>query len=261
MTALDHAPSLYDALAPIYDRWQRAGGMTPFSQLTLHKLLPVLGRHVPGPERSFVDIGCGTGDLLLGLARVRPRWRLAGLDGSAAMLGVARGKPGAARIQWVRDPLADPARLTPAFDAAGCFYDTLNHLTDLAQLHVAVRRIAASLTPGGLFVFDTTNELGFDRWWQGNRAWRGRDWSVVVETRYDGGRRLGRAEVTVDDRGLRTVASLTERCFSVAELEAALDSAGLASVAQERWSPFDVDAPGKTWWIRSKSTHRPPVTP
>jgi ubiquinone/menaquinone biosynthesis C-methylase UbiE len=88
--APDLAPSLYDALAPVYDRWQRADGTALFSQLVLHKLLPVLGHQVRGPARSFVDLGCGTGDLLLGGARARPGWRLAGLDGSAGMLAVAR---------------------------------------------------------------------------------------------------------------------------------------------------------------------------
>ena len=72
-------PSLYDALAPVYDRWQSAGGTTPFSQVALSRLLPALERF--GPARSFIDLGCGTGDLLLGLQSVHPRWRLAGLDG------------------------------------------------------------------------------------------------------------------------------------------------------------------------------------
>jgi SAM-dependent methyltransferase len=258
------ASSLYDILAPVYDRWQRAGGMTPFSEVALAKLLPALERHgrdAAGPgrsadrpvarpgARSFVDLGCGTGDLLLGLALAHPRWRLLGLDGSAAMLEIARGKPGADPIDWAQSPLTTPS-IPGALDAAGCFYDTLNHLTEIDALDAAVAAIAGALRPGGLFVFDTTNERGFDQWWrQGHRTWRGRGWSVAVETHYDAPSRRGQAEVVVEDRDQRANASLTERCFSADEIRAAMIAAGFEVLVEEPWSPFDIDAPGKTWWI------------
>jgi SAM-dependent methyltransferase len=247
----DPAAPLYDLLAPVYDRWQRAGGTTPFSAVVLAKLLPALARHgrdAAVPERSFGDLGCGTGDLLLGLARAQPRWRLAGLDGSDAMLDVARGKPGADRIAWAQGPLTAPS-IPTALDAAGCFYDTLNHLTEVDALETAVAAVAAALRPGGLFVFDTTNERGFELWWRGNRTWRGRGWSVAVETQYDPASHRGQAEVVVEDRDQRAHASLTERCFSANEIRSALNAAGIEVIAEEPWSPFDIDAPGKTWWI------------
>jgi SAM-dependent methyltransferase len=253
-SASAHPPPLYDALAPVYDRWQRSGGMTPFSELVLQKLLPVLGQRTRGPARSFVDLGCGTGDLLLRLGRARPGWRLAGADGSAGMLAVARGKPGAGRVEWVHTAL-DPLRLpAPAFDAAGSFYDTVNHLPDLAALRAAFRGIAAGLAPGGLFVFDATNEVGFARWWSSHRVWRGPDWSVDVLTRYDPGQRVGHAATVIEHAGQRTAGALTERCFAQGEIEEALADAGLNAVSREPWSPFETDAPGKTWWISTKST-------
>jgi SAM-dependent methyltransferase len=247
-------PALYDALAPVYDRWQRADGMTPFSQLVLHKLLPVLGRHVRGSARSFVDLGCGTGDLLLGLQRARPDWRLVGTDGSAGMLAVARSKPGAARIDWVRSALGGLRLPAPAFDAAGSFYDTLNHLPDAAALAAVFSAVAAALAPGGLFVFDATNEIGFARWWSSRRVWRGPDWSVEVVTRYDPGHRLGHAETVIQHGGQRSTGSLTERCFAEDQIEQALAAAGLTTLSREPWSPFDTDAAGKTWWVSAKST-------
>ena len=267
--------ALYDALAPVYDRWQSADGMTPFSLVTLAKLLPTLARHgrdrvgpeagPSTPDRSFVDLGCGTGELLLGLGRAHPGWRLVGLDGSARMIDCARHKPGGERIDWRVGPLAAPP-LPPAgtgagadtgagsagFDAAGCFYDTLNHLIEPGALAAMVGVVAAALRPGGLFVFDATNAIGFDRWWRGNRSWRGAGWSVTVETRYDPVQRLGHAEVTVSHDGVPVTAQLTERHFGDDELRAALSDAALDVVVAERWSPFDIDAPGKTWWITRK---------
>src|SRR6266700_2566531 len=224
MPAAPHAApaSLYDALAPVYDRWQRCDGLTPFSHLALRKLLPVLGHHVRGAVRSFVDLGCGTGELLLGLGRERPSWRLAGVDGSAGMLAVARGKPGAARVEWQQAALDTPAIPPPPFDVAGSFYDTLNHLLDDEPLRAAFRGVADGLVPGGLFIFDATNELGFSRWWSSHRVWRGRDWSVDVTPHYDRARRLGHAETIVDHHGRSAAASLTERCFADDEIRDAL---------------------------------------
>ncbi len=266
--------AFYDALAPVYDRWQRAGGMTPFSEVARAKLLPALERFAaelgargaeaaPPPQPiageyafAFADVGCGTGDLLLGLGRAHPRWRLVGLDGSAGMLEIARAKPRAERVHWIQGALvapagalAAPALPPPPLDAVGCFYDTLNHLPDVTALAAAVRGIAAGLRPAGLFVFDATNELGFDRWWRGNRAWHGRGWRVSIETAYDASARLAHAEVSIEDRARQTRTSLTERYFTDGEIQAALAAAGIDEVLRQPWSPFDNDAPGKTWWI------------
>jgi SAM-dependent methyltransferase len=251
------AEALYDALAPVYDRWQAAGGTRPFSHVVLAKLLPALARHAhepaSAPVSSFVDLGCGTGELLLGLQRAHPRWRLTGIDGSAAMLDVARAKPDADRVQWLEGAMAAPPSIAPPpFDAAGCFYDAINHLTSAAELHAAMRAVAGLLRPGGLFIFDATNELGFDRWWRGNRAWREPGWGVAIETHYDAIRRVAQAEVTVDDGGRQAQATLIERCFTDAEIRSALAAAGLNELLGEPWSPFDRDAPGKTWWIGRK---------
>jgi SAM-dependent methyltransferase len=248
------APSLYDALAPVYDRWQRSEGMTPFAHLALAKLVPVLGQNVRGDARSFVDLGCGTGELILGLARARPHWRLAGVDGSAGMLAVARDKPGAARVEWARSALDALIVPAPRFDAAGCFYDTLNHLLDVASLRATFRGVAGALVPGGLFVFDVTNEIGFANWWSSRRVWQGRDWRVEVTTRYDPPSGLGHADTVIDVRGVRAGATLTERCFSQAEVRDSLAAAGLKVVSHQPWSPFETDAEGKTWWIAVKST-------
>ena len=55
-----------------------------------------------------------------------------------------------------------------------------------------------------------------------------------------------------DHEGRRTEARLTERCFSDAELRRALSDAAFDVILADPWSPFDIDAPGKTWWIARK---------
>jgi len=142
--------------------------------------------------------------------------------------------------------------LRSSFDAAGCFYDTLNHLPDAAALGRAMRDVAACLRPGGLFVFDVTNEDGYETWWRARRSWHGPGWRVAVDMTYDRDRRRGEARVAVDRGGTRTTATLLERCFAEAEWRAALDGAGLDLVSATPWIPIPDDAPGKTWVISAK---------
>jgi SAM-dependent methyltransferase len=271
--------ALYDALAPIYDEWQRANDATPFSDLVLSRLEPALARHGggagggAGAPFAFLDIGCATGELLLGLRRHHPAWRLVGVDPSVAMLAVARAKaPGGAAalaaaprggeraIAWVEGALGRPIDLAAGalegaapFDAAGCFYDTLNHLPDRAALDAAAAAVAAALRPGGLFVFDVTNELGFRTWWHGDSLWRGEGWSVATRTSYDAPTGVARAAVVVTRGTAQLACELTERCFTEEAVRTALGAAGLSVVSTDRWSPFEIDAPGKTWVVCRKS--------
>jgi SAM-dependent methyltransferase len=247
-------PSLYDALAPFYDAWQSANGMIPFALVTHAKLEPVIERWGRGAVRSFLDLGCGTGELLLALGRAHPDWRLAGLDASGPMLRAAAAKPGAARVLWARARVDAGAGLpfAGAFDAAGAFYDMLNHLPDEAALARALGAAGAALRPGGLLVFDLTNRLGFERWWRGTNRWVGRGWKIAIETTHDREAGVGRARIRLTSGGKTEVLTLVEREFRDADVEQALAAAGLAVEATERWSPFRLDAPGKTLWIARK---------
>jgi SAM-dependent methyltransferase len=189
---------------------------------------------------------------LLALRRGHAAWRLCGVDASPAMLAVARAKPAAGAIDWRHGALGQVIPGGP-YDAVGCFYDTLNHLPDRRALNAAVAAVAAALRPGGLFVFDVTNELGFRRWWRGDSVWRGEGWTVATRTSYDPATGLAHAEVTVEQGAARTACQLGERCFAEEEIHAALGAAGLHVVASDRWSPFEIDASGKTWVVSLKS--------
>jgi len=77
-----------DHFAPHFDAWQRAFGGA-YDDLILPRLLHALARHTQRVWR-VVDLGIGTGDLVVALARAG--YAVVGVDRSPAMLEVARAK-------------------------------------------------------------------------------------------------------------------------------------------------------------------------
>jgi SAM-dependent methyltransferase len=244
---------LYGALAPIYDEWQSCDGMIPFAEVVRARLEPILrgdARNRPEEPMSFLDVGCGTGTLLLGLREQHRRWRLAGVDGSAEMLAVAVRKPDAGSIAWARAGLDRPLPFGQGFDAVGCFYDTLNHLPDAEALQRALGTMAAILRPGGLLIFDVTNSLGFSRWWRGRPTFEGVGWRLSIDMQFDPVAQLGLADVAILRQGEpEDRFRLVERHFAPERIDAALVASGFRTVVQQPWAPFAGDSPGKTWWV------------
>jgi SAM-dependent methyltransferase len=261
----DGSADLYAALAPIYDAWQSSDGMQPFALVAAAKLAPLLEREArargpAGAGFSFLDLGCGTGTLLGALRRRQPTWRLTGLDLSAAMLAVAARKPTAGTIGLARVPLEGPLPFLRTFDAAGAFYDTFNHLPDLAALARTFAALAATLRPGGLLVFDLTNRRGFERWWRGRNDFQGPGWRLSIEARFDGRLDLGQAEVSLSQEGRGGPTQsirLQERHLPESEVAEALATAGFTLERTEGWAPFTHDIEGKTWWIARSPPKRP----
>lgn len=108
-------------------------------------LIWALQSHFPTAE-SFLEVGCGNGYVLAGIARARPSLRLAGSDLSAAGLEhAARRSPGA---QFVRaDALELP--FDQEFDVVGAF-DVIEHIDDDHGALAAMRR--ATRVGGGVII-------------------------------------------------------------------------------------------------------------
>jgi SAM-dependent methyltransferase len=244
---------VYDALAPSYDAM---GGGAPFATLVaerLQQLFEARRSQLPVTDAlSFLDLGCGTGALLLALRAAHPHWRLCGGDVSPGMLAVAAGKPGHESVLWARVRLPGPLPFTERFNVVGAFYDTLNHLPDLDALAATFRTVASALRPGGLLVFDLNNAFGFETWWQYRVAFELEGGHLDTELGYDARTRTARAAIGLESGGHERRFVLQERCFSEPEVEGALVAAGFIPEVAAPWSPVNPDSPSKTWFVATK---------
>jgi SAM-dependent methyltransferase len=106
---------------------------------------------------SVLDLGCGTGQLAASLAAdLTEGRRVFGVDPAAAMLEIARERPGGDKVNWVHGD-ARTVRLGRRFDLlvlTGHAFQVFLTDQDLSEV---LATIAAHLAPEGRFVFDSRN--------------------------------------------------------------------------------------------------------
>jgi SAM-dependent methyltransferase len=103
--------------------------------------------------RSLLELGCGTGAMLAGLAA---DLAVTGLDQSPEMLAMAarRGVP----AELVQADMTEFS-LGTRFDVVICVFDTLNHLARFESWRQMFERVHEHLADDGLFFFDV-NTVG-----------------------------------------------------------------------------------------------------
>ena len=143
-----HAPSraAYSEFAQFYD--QVMGDRSPL----IERVRGYVERYLPAAE-SLLELGCGTGAILAGLA---PGLGVTGVDRSPEMLATAARN--AATASLVEADITTFS-LGTRFDVVICVFDTLNHLPTFDSWLKAFGQVHAHLAEGGLFVFDV-NTVG-----------------------------------------------------------------------------------------------------
>lgn len=89
----DRNRRMFDGIAPRYDLLNRllSGGL---DRRWRRRAVDALLASIPGatPDLRLLDVGCGTADLCLEMARLRPQARLVGIDHSPQMLALGAEK-------------------------------------------------------------------------------------------------------------------------------------------------------------------------
>jgi SAM-dependent methyltransferase len=136
--------------------------------------LELASRHFTTPGR-LIDLGCGTGRLLINFAT--HGFSVLGVDLSEAMLRVAGTKAAqiGARVQLLKANIVELDALADAsFDYAACLFSTLGMVAGAEERRRAVLHAHRLLRPGGKFLLHVHNRW-FHFWNKEGRRWLLRD--------------------------------------------------------------------------------------
>jgi ubiquinone/menaquinone biosynthesis C-methylase UbiE len=177
-------------------------------------------------EGAVLDLGCGTGNSSIPLAC--RGLTVTGLDGSAEMLEVARGKKPA--IDWQQADFTTFS-LERRYELAIAVFDSLNNLLTPHQFLSCAERVYAHLLPGGLFLFDVNTTAGLRDLWEDGRV---EGWTDDLYYRwthaFDPVTGLARVEAHCRE-GARSFTEVhLERPYDADEVEVLLTAAGFSQV-------------------------------
>jgi SAM-dependent methyltransferase len=242
-----------DAYAPIYDAIGQGRRVARMAGWVVRWLC------ARGLRRGCaLDLACATG--AAALTFVRAGWQVVGVDRSAAMLQIARGRARDAGcdVLFVQANIHDlgtigDARESPSiaehlpanagggwsFDLVTCFDAGLNELTADGDLDRAFGGIADRLRPGGYLICELNTEVEYRTWDERDRViYDGQDCLVYHKLSYDVRAHLGHRRVVWFVREIelwwRGEEMRIERAWRDTEVCAALERAGLALVG--RWN-------------------------
>jgi SAM-dependent methyltransferase len=240
----------YDAFAPHFDAWQRSFGCA-YDELILPRVLDLLARHARAARR-IVDLGIGTGDLAIALAR--RGFEVVGVDRAPAMLAVTRAKAAEAGVSLtLLEEDLRALRLKPPADVALCVYTVMNQLTGEGDLAQALAAIRASLVGVGVLVFELNLPASYARYWDGEEAVDVGDAVIVRTSRRRPGSPVIEAEVSIRRRTCggfdEVVDRIAQRPYATREVEVTLASRGFVVIERQEYDPFGGGEPTKAMWV------------
>lgn len=239
--------AIYAAYASIYDLI----GQDTFSINSARQVWHWLEQRGQQVER-VLDLGCGTGSAVLVFAAYG--CRAIGVDRSPEMLAIARAKARDAGcdVTFIQSDMREVWTFSPPpCDLVTCFYDSLNYLTNDGDLEQVFSGVAATLRPGGVFVFDVNSTAEYTTWDERDVVtFDGQGCLVYNRLSFHPDTRLGTGRIVWfvrDDGALwwRGEETHIERAWSDNEISAALAGAGLQIDARltPAGEPADDEAP------------------
>lgn len=206
--------------------------------------------HGRRPTRSLFEPACGTGRLLVPLAKAG--YRVAGNDLNERAVDYcnARLKRRGQKPTAVVGDMAD-FRLAKPVDAAFNTINSFRHLSTEAQAESHLHCMAAALKPGGIYVLGlhltpTRGEPINEESWsarRGHLAVNSRMWTVERDTRRRAERVIMQFDIYTPRRQFRLSEDLTFRIYTAAQIRRLLERSAVFDVAETYDFAYDLSTP------------------
>lgn len=214
---------VYEKLAPIYDEVMYDVDYEEWADF-----IDTVIQHHRNETATVLELACGTGSLSLLLDEL-DCYEITATDASADMLKVARIKAGEANagIKWKQIDFLD-IRLEEEYDAVLILFDSINYLTETAQIEKLLQQVRKVIKPDGIFIFDFTTPgysktivslLNEDRITENG-------YRYIRESSYDDRRRLHKNDFTIrklDNDRKRVISECREthiqKIYSLCEIQ------------------------------------------
>jgi len=224
-----------DAYGEFAFAYDQALGQRFFESITkvLHRLL----EKYPDQRKVHLDVGCGTG--LACEFFERNGFKSTGLDGSMAMLGIARSRSPRLVCSDFRQ-----MALRGTYSRVTSFYDSLNRLLTPEDLTRTFREVRAVMDGDSLFFFDVNHPSIYPRIWGAADPFVSSDETheLIMDTTFDRKTQLGVARLTgwamARAGRIRIDEVRRQRAFGREEIERALHKSGLAAIELIHLDPF-----------------------
>lgn len=168
----DELKALFDQQAPNYDKqWAKMAPINNGLQFFLKSIFAGLP-----PDAQILCVGVGTGNEMIHLAKLFPRWRFMAVEPSGAMLDVCHQrlkKEGCLSRCEFHNGYLDTLPNVQKYDAATCFLVS-QFILDQTARTAFFKQIAGSLKPQGILVSsDLASDVNSDQyeallqlWWR-----------------------------------------------------------------------------------------------
>lgn len=221
--------SAYGGFAQLYDRLTYDVDYAAWAEY----LEWIFSRHFAGKPQLVADLGCGTGSMC---EQLHARgYDMIGIDASAEMLGVAAEKSAGKPILYLNQDMTE-FELYGTVDICLSLLDSVNYVTEEAQLTRMFSLVHNYLNPGGLFVFDVNTPYKYRHILADNvYTYDADDLYYVWENQFDGelcefflNFFVARPDGAYD----RVTEYHVQRCWDLEILKEMLRSAGLLPMTQ-----------------------------
>ncbi|WP_410208962.1 class I SAM-dependent DNA methyltransferase [Fusobacterium sp.] len=139
---------MYKIFSKLYDKFMKYSDYGAWEE----QIEELIAEGKPAGKR-LLDIGCGTGELLL---RMSKNYQCDGMDLSEDMLKIAYKKLKHREVNFFLGNMID-FNTGMTYDIMVSLFDTVNHILSVEELGEHMKSVYNSLNDGGIYIFDVVD--------------------------------------------------------------------------------------------------------